>query len=186
MRNREDPIRDYIHGIFKICQNHNVSLIMNGMINNKAHFLQIREEMKLSDQIGGMIADCAERNLSVFKDGEPLPWYETCKEYIEIAKKFENNLGNTKYMLTRLVPGKSKFFQLFAKCKKIEEIDYVLTKIGPQGELLEDPTPYLQEQRNIEALAKKKTNDLKSQKNQEKKRKEPNEKYDTINKKVKI
>ncbi|CCD27359.1 tRNA-dihydrouridine(20) synthase (NAD(+)) NDAI_0K01680 [Naumovozyma dairenensis CBS 421] len=165
MRNREKPIRDYLKGIFEICQKYDVSLIMNGAINDRNDFIKIRDELNLSKEVGGMIAEAAERNLSVFNPN-PLTWFEVCKEYIQIAKEFDNHIGNTKYMLTRIVPGKSKFFQLFAKCKYVDEISYVASQIGPDGELLEDPTPFLEERREREKLEKKKLNDSKSQEKQ--------------------
>lgn len=171
MRNREAPIRDYIPGIYRICQRMKVSLIMNGAVRDRSHFRGLREQLILPEDIGGMMADCAENNPTVFSDS-PLPWYDTCRQYIKIANDFGNHLGNTKYMLSRLVPGKSKFFQFFARCKTMQEVQFVIDQLGPTGEMLKDPSSYLDNCREQEKLLKRKASDLKSQqKQQEKKRK---------------
>lgn len=171
MRNRQAPIRDYILNIYEICKRHNVSLIMNGAVRDKMHFQTLQQELNLPKEIGGMMADCAETNPTVFSE-IPLPWFDVCKQYITIAHRFDNNLGNTKYMLSRIVPGKSKFFQWFARCKTPEEIEYVSNKIGPKGELLGDPSSYLEQCRKDEMIANQRTNDIKSQEKQvDKKRK---------------
>lgn len=171
MRNRQAPIRDYIRNIYEICKSHNVSLIMNGAVRDKQHFQTLQQEMNLPKEIGGMLADCAETNPTVFSV-TPLPWFDVCKQYITIARRFENNIGNTKYMLSRIVPGKSKFFQWFARCKTPEEIEYVANNIGSEGEILEDPSLYLEQCRKNDMIANQRANDLKSQQKQvEKKRK---------------
>lgn len=171
MRNREAPIRDYIPSIYKVCQQQSVSLIMNGALRDRAHFNKLKDELQLPKEIGGMMADCAESNPTVFSD-HPLPWHESCRQYLEVAADFDNHLGNTKYMLSRLVPGKSKFFQLFARCKTMDEIQYVLGQLGTNGEMLSDPSSYIDNCREQEKMLKRKANDLKSQRKQlEKKRK---------------
>ncbi|CCH58463.1 hypothetical protein TBLA_0A06710 [Henningerozyma blattae CBS 6284] len=149
MRNREAPIRDYLQTINKICKKNNVSLIMNGAISNRTHFENLRQELGFGNELGGMIAENAESNPSVFNE-TPLPWFLTCKEYLSIAEQFDNHVGNTKYMLTRIVPGKSKFFQLFTRCKTSKEINYVKEQIDDKGELINDPTDYLEECRKEE------------------------------------
>ncbi|EDO17355.1 hypothetical protein Kpol_1060p9 [Vanderwaltozyma polyspora DSM 70294] len=169
MRNREAPIRDYIPSIKEICEKNNVSLIMNGAIKNKVHFKELREELGLSKDIGGMIAECAETNPTVFSQN-PLMWYDVCKQYIKIANEFENIIGNTKYMLNRIIPGKSEFYQYISKCKNMEEINHVIDQIGPDGTVINDPTEYLAKRREEEKLTKKRENDMKSQMNNGKKK----------------
>ena len=168
MRNRESPIRDYLPKIYEVCKNRNVSLIMNGAIRDRAHFKSIHEELNLPSDVGGMIAENAEVNASVFNE-EPVPWHETCKNYIKFANQFENNIGNTKFMLNRIVPGKSEFFQYFIKCKTLQEIDYVAKQLGPDGTAIEDPSEYLSKLKEDYKKAKKEADDLKSRLNQTKK-----------------
>lgn len=169
MRNRQAPIRDYIPKIHEICKSNNVSLIMNGAIKNRNHFLQIREEMGLPDTVGGMMADCAEENPTVFSTS-PLPWFEAIKEYLEIANQYDHSAANVKYMMNRMTPGKSVFYQYFIQCKKIEHFLYVSSQLDSEGNALVDPTKYLEEQKTIENHLKKKLNDLKSQSKKQAKR----------------
>ncbi|QLG70769.1 hypothetical protein HG535_0A07110 [Zygotorulaspora mrakii] len=169
MRNREAPIRDYIPKIHQICKKHKVSLIMNGAVRSKTHYNELLQELQLPLEIGGMMADCAESNPTVFSKN-PLPWYDVVREYLKIAQSFDNHTSNTKYMLSRLVPGKSKLFQFFARCKTPREIEYVVSQLGEKGELLSDPSNFLQSCRNEEKLAKQKEHDKKTKLKQAEKR----------------
>lgn len=162
-RNREAPIRDYIPPIYRVCKQHKVSLIMNGAIKNRQHFVQLLKDLELPSDIGGMMADCAESNPTVFQE-EPLPWYEVAKKYVAIAKQLDHNVGNIKYMMTRIVPGKSKFYQYFIRCKTADEIYYVAERMDDNGEPIEDPTEYLDKCRENERQSKLKANVLKSKK----------------------
>ncbi|SCU78139.1 LANO_0A02212g1_1 [Lachancea nothofagi CBS 11611] len=162
MRNRQAPIRDYIPAVYKVCQENNVSLILNGAIQSRTHFLELREQMGISDQIGGMMADCAEGNPTVFSK-TPLPWFETVKAYLAIASQFDHNVNNAKYMLTRIVPGKSKFYQYFTRCKSMAELEYVAKLLDDKGQPLADPIEYLENCRQQEKLAKQRAGDIKSQ-----------------------
>lgn len=179
MRNREAPIRDYIPGIYKICQRMKVSLIMNGAVRDRTHFNTLREELILAEDIGGMMADCAENNPTVFSES-PLPWFDTCRQYIKLADDFDNHLGNTKYMLSRLVPGKSKFFQFFTRCKTMQEVQFVIDQLGPKGEMLKDPSDYIDRCREEDKLLKRKANDLKSQQKQQEKKRKLQENNDSV------
>ncbi|SCU80228.1 LADA_0B05820g1_1 [Lachancea dasiensis] len=162
MRNRQAPIRDYIPAIFNVCQEHQVSLIINGAIQNRSHFLQVREQMGLSDKVGGMMADCAEANPTSFSSS-PLPWHGAVRAYLSIADRFDHSVNNSKYMLTRIVPGKSKFYQYFTRCKSMNEINHVVSLMSEDGQPLGDPTEYLVDCRERERIAKKQAADKKSQ-----------------------
>lgn len=169
MRNREQPIRDYIKDIYDICQTHGVTLIINGGIKSRSHFQELQRELKLPEGIGGMIADCGEQNPTVFSNS-PAEWFDVAKNYFTIAEDYDNNLGNTKYMLSRIVPGKSKFYQYFARCKTMQEIKHVIDLLGPKGDPLGDPLPFIENCRQQEKLAKQRANELKSKQRQAEKR----------------
>lgn len=158
MRNREKPIRDYVDSIFKVCKENNVSMIVNGAIKDRKEYESL---FSYNKELGGMIAESAEANPTVFSN-DVQPWNIAVKEFLEIAKKFDNNIGNTKYMLSRLVPGKSKFFQYFAQCKNIDDLDYIANLINDDGEAKEDPTAYLIKRREEEKLLKKKLGEQKA------------------------
>lgn len=165
MRNREAPIRDYVTEIYRICQAHGVTLIINGGVKSKSHFQELQRELELPKEIGGMMADCAEQNPTVFSES-PMEWFNVAREYFEIAHDFENHLANTKYMLSRIVPGKSKFYQFFARCKTFQEVEHVLSLMGPKGDPLGDPLPFIENCRQQEKSAKQKENELKSKQRQ--------------------
>ncbi|CDF91321.1 ZYBA0S11-00188g1_1 [Zygosaccharomyces bailii CLIB 213] len=169
MRNRERPIRDYIKQIYEICQDHDVTLIMNGGIQSKSHFEELLRDLELPREIGGMMADCAEQNPTAFHD-VPLDWYDVARKYVTIAHAYDNHVGNTKYMLSRIVPGKSKFYQYFARCKTTQEIEHVLKLLGPDGNPLGDPLLFIQGCREQEKLAKQRASELKSEQRQAEKR----------------
>lgn len=158
MRNRERPIRDYIDSIFSVCKKAGVSLLINGAIRHREEFEQL---FSYNPEIGGMIAEAAESNPTVFSK-DVLPWHQTVKEFLEIAKKYENNIGNTKYMLSRLVPGKSKFFQYYAQCKTVEDLDHISSLIDDNGEPKGDPSEYLIKRREEEKLLKRQEGERKA------------------------
>lgn len=108
-----------------------------------------------------MIAEAAESNPTVFSK-DVLPWHQTVKEFLEIAKKYKNNIGNTKYMLSRLVPGKSKFFQYYAQCKTVEDLDHISSLIDDNGEPKGDPSEYLIKRREEEKLLKRQEGERKA------------------------
>ncbi|CUS23344.1 LAQU0S09e02652g1_1 [Lachancea quebecensis] len=165
MRNRQAPIRDYVPSIYKICQANNVSLIINGAIQSLEHFRQLRRQMELPETIGGMMADCAEANPTVFSEN-PLLWPDTARAYIDLALKFDHSVNNVKYMLSRIIPGKSKFYQYFTRCKAMEEVMYVSQQMGSGGEVLSDPTDYLAKRRENEKMLKQQAGDLKARNKQ--------------------
>ncbi|AGO10062.1 AaceriAAR072Cp [[Ashbya] aceris (nom. inval.)] len=156
MRNRETPIRSYLAPIFELCKASKVSLIMNGALQGRAHFEEVRAELKLSSDVGGMIAEAAEANPTVFS-ASPLPWHRAVAEYLEIADEYQNHTSNTKYMMNRMVPGKSPFYQYFIRCKTSEDFLYVGKQLGPNGECISDPTEYLAKSREEEQQKKRTT-----------------------------
>lgn len=126
MRNRESPIRAYIPKIYELCKQNNVSLILNGGLENKLDFLKVRKEIGLSEEVGGMFADQAEINPTIFLD-EPLEWNDVLVKYLEIAKSLDNTIHNTKYMLSRILKG-DKRYAAFSSVKSHEEIDDIMNK----------------------------------------------------------
>lgn len=120
MRNREEPIRKFVKGIFSVTQKHNVSLIVNGAFRCKKEFLQFRRSVHIRE-LGGMIAEAAESNPTVFSDS-PRPWTQVASEFIDTCVCVDNHPSNTKYVLLNQVPGKSNYYQKLAKAKTHEEM----------------------------------------------------------------
>lgn len=151
MRNRESPIRDYLIDIYQVCKKHDVSLIINGNLQTRSNFLEVRDQCRLPEEVGGMIADAAEANPTVFNcNGPNKKWWVVMDEYIKLAAQWENNFGNTKYMLSRIIPGKSPIFQIIARCHDYEQLKYVQMKlINPEdGSLLEGATEFIESLQN--------------------------------------
>jgi tRNA-dihydrouridine synthase 2 len=93
-----------------------------------------------------MIAGEAEINPSCFSNS-PLIWVPLMKEYLEIAEKYDNFYGNVKYMLTRMIPGKSFFYQVMAKTKTYDEIREKVDLLNENGTQKGD-TPVANNERN--------------------------------------
>lgn len=174
MRNRELPIHDYIQDIYDICAEKNVSMIINGNLQDRDDFVKLRAQHKLSDEIGGMIAEAAESNPTVFNINGPMKnWWLVATRFLEIALETDNHISNTKFMLARLVPGKLPIFKFLAQCKEHSHIKTLLDMVDREtGELNDDPADFLE---CIKMAGRNKKNDKNKNKNNtvnnEKKRK---------------
>ncbi|EGV62812.1 tRNA-dihydrouridine synthase 2 [Yamadazyma tenuis] len=114
MRNREEPLHDYVPEIIKITKKYNISFIINGNLRNRLDFFELQQ--RYGPEVGGMVAEGAEANPSVFSIN-PVPWNEIILEFLQICFKFENHPSNTKYILLNQIPSKSKYYQKFARMK---------------------------------------------------------------------
>ncbi|KAF0268223.1 hypothetical protein FOG51_02649 [Hanseniaspora uvarum] len=126
MRNRESPIRAYIPKIYELCKQHGVSLILNGGLENKLDFLKVREELGLDEEVGGMFADQAEVNPTIFLD-KPLEWNDVLVNYLKIARSVDNSIHNTKYMLSRILKAEKRY-SAFSSVKSHEEIEDIMNR----------------------------------------------------------
>lgn len=108
MRPRERAIRDQLRMIADVCRDEGVACLMNGDVKNKDEARQLAEEYGTD---GAMIATAAESNSSCFRTAEEgglLPWREVVTEYLKTALEVDNKFGNTKFLLSQLVPGKEQ------------------------------------------------------------------------------
>ena len=111
MRPREDAIRDQLPMITRICREEGVACLMNGDVRNRDEAIQLAHEYGAD---GAMIATAAEANSSCFRtqeEGGLLPWNEVVKEYMATALEVENKWGNTKFLLSQLMPGKAEVYR---------------------------------------------------------------------------
>lgn len=134
MRNRESPIREYLPFIIPKCKLKNVSFIINGGINSRKEYGELQGTY--GQDIGCMVAGAAELNPSVFKE-QPLPWIQVVKEFIKVSGEFENNLSNSKFCLTKIIPGKDTLHQQICKLKTQKELNEIVETISQNG-LLSD------------------------------------------------
>jgi tRNA-dihydrouridine synthase 2 len=139
MRNRENPIRDYLDEIKQICIDNKVSFIINGMVKNYKDYKDLQE--KFGNDVGAMIASAAEINPTCFNKDGPLPWYNTVKEYIRFVDQFNNHPANTKYCITRMIPNErneNKIYGLITKAKEAQKIsDIILNMMDDNGNYIE-------------------------------------------------
>ncbi|KAI1133527.1 tRNA-dihydrouridine synthase [Nemania abortiva] len=117
MRPRERAIRGQLRMIANVCHEAGVACLMNGDVESREQALKLIEEFGVD---GAMIATSAEKNSSCFQaeaDGGLLPWTDVVKQYIRYALEVENKYGNTKFMLTQLIPGKAFVYRDISSCK---------------------------------------------------------------------
>lgn len=108
MRPRERAIRDQLRMIANVCRDEGVACLMNGDVKNKDEARQLAQEYGAD---GAMIATAAESNSSCFRTAEEgglLPWQEVVTEYMKTALEVDNKFGNTKFLITQLMPGKEQ------------------------------------------------------------------------------
>ena len=121
MRPRERAIRDQLRMIGELCRESGVACLMNGDVKTKDEAVQLARDYGVD---GGMIATAAEANPSCFrttKGNGLLPWREVVYRYMEIALGVDNKWGNTKFLLSQLMPGKVSAYQQVAMSKNYEE-----------------------------------------------------------------
>lgn len=117
MRPRERAIRDQLRMIGEICRSHGVACLMNGDVTSRDEGLRLAEEYGVD---GAMIATAAEANSSVFlseAEGGKRPWREVVEQYIRFAVEVENRFGNTKFLLSQLMPGRDPAYQKMNQSK---------------------------------------------------------------------
>lgn len=119
MRNRQDPIHDYLPEIIKLFNSeyNHINLIINGNLMHRLDLIALKLKYDHYEPLGGMIAESAEGNPSVFNLNAPLPWPQLILEFLQICYKFNNHPSNSKYVLLNQIPSKSKFYQMFSKLK---------------------------------------------------------------------
>lgn len=116
MRPRERAIREQLRMIAAICREEGVACLMNGDVKNRDEALQLMQEYGVD---GAMIATAAEANSSCFRtldEGGLLPWKEVVTEYMRLALEVHNKWGNTKFLLSQLMPGKAEVSKRVVGC----------------------------------------------------------------------
>ncbi|KAH6978283.1 hypothetical protein EDB82DRAFT_477029 [Fusarium venenatum] len=122
MRPRERAIRGQLRMIAEVCHEFGVACLVNGDVEGRDHGLQLAEEFGAD---GAMIAVAAEKNPSCFRskaDGGMAPWEEVVEEYVRTAIAVDNRFGNTKFLLSNMIPGRSKFYQPVNQSKNYKSI----------------------------------------------------------------
>lgn len=120
MRPRERAIRGQLRMIANVCREAGVACLVNGDVENRDHGQNLAREYGCD---GAMIATCAEKNPSCFRaksDGGMETWQQAVEKYLRFAMEVENKMGNTKFMLTQMVPGRDGTYRQMQGCKSYE------------------------------------------------------------------
>lgn len=126
MRPRQRVLREHLSALAEICREAGVACLMNGDVDSREQALALIKEYRLD---GAMIARGAESNPSCFrltKDGGLVAWLPLAQEYLRIAMEVDNNFSNSKWMLAKLIPGKSPLYIGAQKSKDYKTLCSVL------------------------------------------------------------
>jgi tRNA-dihydrouridine synthase 2 len=112
MRPREPAIREQLSMIAEICRDAGVACLVNGDVSSRDEGLALAKQYGAD---GAMIARAAETNPSIFQteeQGGKRPWREVVELYIRTCMELGNRWGNTKYLLSQMVPGKLQEYKI--------------------------------------------------------------------------
>lgn len=126
MRPRERAIREQLKMIADICRENGVACLMNGDVTNRAEAENLINEYGVD---GAMIATAAESNPSCFRSiatGGLAPWEEAVEQYIKTCFEVENRWGNTKFLLTQMIPGKKAVYREVMSAKSYQQVCQIL------------------------------------------------------------
>ncbi len=126
MRPRERAIRGQLRMIADVCREAGVACLMNGDVETRDQADALVAEFGVD---GAMIATAAEKNPSCFRaaaDGGAAPWEEAVAEYLRAAIRCENKIGNTKYLLQQMVPGRTVIFKEMHKMRSYADLAKML------------------------------------------------------------
>ena len=188
MRPRERAVREQLRMIGDICRSYGVACLMNGDVASREEGVALAKEYGVD---GAMIATAAEANSSVFRraeEGGVAPWREVVEEYFRLALSVENKWGNTKFLLSQLMPGKHSAYQKvqmsksYTECASIlelndpeiisksKEIDHILALDVPKitQRDIKKENKRLNRERHGANLAKKRALEVQSDENQKK------------------
>lgn len=132
MRNRDCPVRKFVLEIYEVVQKHGVSLVINGGFTCKKEIVQFQQSLN-NPNIGGMIAEAAESNPSVFSD-TPLSFKDCVNEFLQTCIDLDNHPSNTKYIVLNQIPGKLPTYQRICKVKSNKDFLAVAEEIGDEGD----------------------------------------------------
>ncbi|KAK5663278.1 hypothetical protein OQA88_3705 [Cercophora sp. LCS_1] len=119
MRPRERAIRGQLRMVAEVCREAGVACVMNGDVESREQAERLIEEFGVD---GAMIATAAEKNPSCFARGPLRSWREVVERYVVFAMEVGNKMGNTKFMLNQMVPGREQVFKMVAGCKGYEDL----------------------------------------------------------------
>ncbi|KAI5952764.1 SMM1 [Candida jiufengensis] len=127
MRNRQNPFWNYLPKLIPLIEKNGVSVILNGNFQSKSDLIAIQKALN-NDKISIMMAESAEANPSVFSE-VPKSQDQLITEIFELGKKYHLYSG-TKFLIMNMIPGKSKYYQIFSQCKNFESMEQEIIKMN--------------------------------------------------------
>ncbi|ABN66531.2 predicted protein [Scheffersomyces stipitis CBS 6054] len=127
MRNRQEPIWHYLSEIIPRVQSKGISVVINGNLQSKADLCSLQDLFNNKD-IGGMIAEAAEANPSVFSDS-PLTQDKLISEFYGITKTYGDVFAGSKFMMLNQIPGRSPFYRQIAQTRTYEDMEKIVHEI---------------------------------------------------------
>ncbi|KAF3984895.1 hypothetical protein FT662_05486 [Candidozyma haemuli var. vulneris] len=134
MRNRDTPIRDFVKQIYEVVSKFGVTLVINGGFQCRKEIENFQKSID-NFNVGGMIAEAAESNPTVFAP-VPLPWKAVTTEFLDICMEYNNFPSNTKYILLNQIPGKSPVYKDICKVKTNEDFLKAIQNTPEKGDLV--------------------------------------------------
>ncbi|KAI5966992.1 SMM1 [Candida pseudojiufengensis] len=139
MRNRQNVFLNYLPKLIPLIEENGVSLILNGNFQSRSDLKAIQKALG-NDKLSIMIAEAAESNPSILSN-EPITQDILISEIFEFGQKYHNFPG-TKFLIMNMIPGKSKYYQIFAKCKNFEMMSEEISKLKENKENDKDDKIY--------------------------------------------
>lgn len=134
MRNRDLPIRDFVGKVYDVVAKHGVTLVINGGFQCRKEIENFQKSIG-NAQVGGMIAEAAELNPTVF-EAVPSPWKKVTTEFLQTCIAYNNFNSNSKYILLNQIPGKLPVYKEICKVKTNEEFLKVIEGVQDEGDLV--------------------------------------------------
>ena len=126
MRPRERAIRGQLRMIANVCREAGVACVMNGDVESRDQAKKLVEEYGVD---GAMIATAAEKNSSCFRtkaEGGLVPWQQAVDKYLDLCMETRNRLGNTKFLLGNMIPGKWPGYVKITQSKSYTQVVRIL------------------------------------------------------------
>lgn len=137
MRNRNNTQWQYLPRLIPFIQSHGISVIINGNLQSRHDFENMQRTFD-NYNIGGMIAECAEANPSIFSH-TPEPPAAVVPRFLRYATKYNyDSVSNSKFMMLNQIPGKSPYYKQLCQLKSYPEFETLV------NQLLEDQDPLMQ------------------------------------------
>ncbi|KAI5957918.1 dus2 [Candida margitis] len=132
MRNRQDPIWNYLPKLIPLIQSYGISVVLNGNFQSRLDLTTVQQALH-NDKLSIMIAEAAESNPSVFVpfggNQSAQSQNQLINEIYAIGLKYHLYSG-TKFMIMNLIPGKSKYYQKFSQSKNFEQMKSILEELN--------------------------------------------------------